>query len=114
LKKRRSISTPFFSPGTVSITGNEDNNCAIASITRKRKFDPSLCGRKVDFTVNLSAQKKEALLVAEVKPPKHRNNNYVQNDLTKLGNEMKDALDQMIDDNILRKEVVCGLLVKGN
>jgi hypothetical protein len=82
-------------------------------LNRKRKFDPSLLGRKADFTVLSSTKKKEALLVSEVKPPKHHNNNLL-NDLTKLGNEMKDALDQMIDDNILSKDVIiCGLLVEG-
>lgn len=87
-----------------------------ASSHRKRKFDPSLerRGRLPDFTVSTSVKnKRQHLLVTEVKSPKYRGK-ALPDDMVKLGNEMKDSLDKMLDDGIdTRDVVVCGLHVRG-
>lgn len=87
-----------------------------ASIHRKKKFDPSLelRGRVPDFTVSTSVKrKKQEVMVTEVKSPKYRGK-VLPDDMVKLGHEMKDSLDKMIDDGIDTKDVVvCGLLVRG-
>lgn len=87
-----------------------------ASYHRKRKFDPSLQGRKPDFAVFTSNQYKKAhLLVVEVKSAKHHatKSKELYDDLVKLGNEMKDVIDKIIDDGVDKDVVVCGLLVEG-
>ncbi|CAH1768062.1 7627_t:CDS:2, partial [Entrophospora sp. SA101] len=85
-----------------------------ASKSRKKKFDPVLKGHKPDFVVSVSVgDKKENLLVTEVKPPKCRNIGLFD-DKVKLGNELKDAIDLMINDQIISKDIIiCGLLVDG-
>ena len=86
-----------------------------SSANRKKKFDPSLKGRgrKPDFAVSISVKnKKENVLVTEVKSPKYHGKKLP--DLIKLGNEMKDSLDKMVDDGIFTEDVVvCGILVQG-
>ncbi|CAG8575447.1 10572_t:CDS:10 [Ambispora leptoticha] len=112
------ILAPFIAP---FFTKNDLLDCSWStdvfepSVHRKRKFDPSLDGKKADNTVFLTAKKlKEFLLVTEVKSPRYRKNGML-NDLVKLGNELKDALDKVIDDGIDSKDVaICGLLVQGN
>jgi len=63
----------------------------------------------------MSAKKiTEYLLTVEVKSPRHHKNSVLDDDTVKIGNEMKDALDKMIDDGIESKDVtICGLLVQG-
>ncbi|CAG8614229.1 11295_t:CDS:10, partial [Diversispora eburnea] len=59
-----------------------------ASAHRKRKFDPSLQGRKADFSVYMPIK---------------------DCDLVKLGNEMKDILDKCIDNGVGNKNMtICG------
>ena len=51
-------------------------------------------------------------MVTEVKSPKYHGKKLP--DLIKLGNEMKDSLDKMVDDGIFTEDVVvCGILVQG-
>jgi len=89
------------------------NSTLNASFVRKRKFDPSLRGRKPDFGVFVSGQPKAHLLVVEVKPVKyHTADGGWRNDLVKLGNEMKDIIDLIVNDGVEPIEV-CGLLVEG-
>jgi len=107
------ILSPFFNNKLLICGWSTDE--LDASIHRKRKFDPSLQrGRVPDFTVSTSAKnKKQHLLVAEVKSPKH-SSKALPDDLVKLGNEMKDSLDKMLDDGIdARDMVICGLHVQG-
>ncbi|CAG8485652.1 1505_t:CDS:10 [Paraglomus occultum] len=87
-----------------------------SSANRKKKLDPSLKGRgrKPDLTVSIYVinNRKENVLVTEVKSPKYRGKKLP--DLIKLGNEMKDSLDKMVDDGIFTEDVVvCGILVHG-
>jgi len=85
-----------------------------ASSERKRKFDPSLQGRKADFSVYVSSgYHRQPLLVSEVKPPRNSRSSR-RDDLLKLGNEMKDAIDKIIHDGVEEDVAVCGLLVEGN
>ncbi|CAG8755620.1 33350_t:CDS:2, partial [Racocetra persica] len=75
-----------------------------ASVHRKRKFDPSLQGRKADFSIYIPIRgKKFYLLTSEIKSADYMfsNKNKVtleDCDLVKLGNEMKDIIDKCIDD----------------
>ncbi|CAJ0843215.1 7504_t:CDS:2 [Entrophospora sp. SA101] len=90
------------------------NNELNASSYRKQKFDPCLEGRKPDFSVYVSAYKHKAhLLVAEFKPPRNKGQR-LWGDLVKLGNEMKDVIDKIIeDDGVDRNVAVCGIIVQG-
>jgi len=90
------------------------NSTLSASASRKRKFDPSLQGRKPDFMVSTaSGQCKAHLLIAEVKPEGHHvADSGPWNDLVKLGNELKDTIDEIIEHGVEATEV-CGLLVQG-
>ncbi|CAG8698487.1 1425_t:CDS:1, partial [Funneliformis mosseae] len=91
-----------------------------ASVHRKRKFDPSLQGRKADFSIYIPIRgNKFYLLISEVKSAgyilSNKNKNSLEDcDLVKLGNEMKDILDKCIDDGVGdRNLTICGLLVEG-
>ncbi|CAG8481737.1 8105_t:CDS:10 [Ambispora leptoticha] len=56
----------------------------------------------------------EHLLIVEIKPADRASSNKdTLNDLVKLGNELKDCIDKMIDDGIYENAPVCGILVKG-
>ncbi|KAG9300953.1 hypothetical protein G9A89_005011 [Geosiphon pyriformis] len=77
---------------------------------QKRKFDPILRGRKPDFAVLTSGQSKVPLLVAEVKPATHRVNRGPWSDLAKLGNELKDMVDSIID---VHSTQMGGILIEG-
>ncbi|RUS20333.1 hypothetical protein BC937DRAFT_95471 [Endogone sp. FLAS-F59071] len=105
---------PFFADTElVECVANDELD---ASYHRKRKFDPSLQGRKPDFAVFTSNQYKKAhLLVVEVKSAKYHatKSKELYDDLVKLGNEMKDVMDKIIDDGVDKDVVVCGLLVEG-
>ncbi|RUP47319.1 hypothetical protein BC936DRAFT_145863 [Jimgerdemannia flammicorona] len=105
---------PFFASNKL-LKRNWSTDTLDASSHRKKKFDPSLQGRKPDFSVFTSVKsKKEFLFVAEIKSPKHRGRSDLLDDKAKLGNEMKDSLDMMIDDGIENDDVIiCGLLVQG-
>nr|CAG8577754.1 5318_t:CDS:2 [Entrophospora candida] len=93
---------PFFADDEFLISEWSSDTLA-ASKSRKKKFDPVLKGCKPDFVVSVSV----------VKPPKCRNIG-LSDDKVKLGNELKDAIDLMINDQIISKDVIiCGLLVDG-
>ena len=78
------------------------NETLDSSARRKKKFDPSLKGRKPDFEVHVSMnQRKENLLVLEIKSTDHAwPNKDILNDLVKLANELKDCIDKIIDDGL--------------
>ncbi|RHZ59533.1 hypothetical protein Glove_363g46 [Diversispora epigaea] len=91
-----------------------------ASAHRKHKFDPSLQGRKADFSVYMPIRgNKFYLLVSEIKSADFMlsNKNKIpleDGDFVKLGNEMKDILDKCIDNGVGNKNMtICGLLVEG-
>jgi len=74
----------------------------------------SLQGKKTDFVVNTNTSSKQHLLIVEIKPPKHAANDSKREDLVKLGNEMKDSIDKMINDGIDSDDLaICGLLIEG-
>ncbi|CAG8505822.1 17277_t:CDS:2, partial [Dentiscutata heterogama] len=108
------IISPFFKDSFKfsSVWANETLN---SSAYRKKKFDPSLEGREPDFAVYTSANReKENLLIVEIKPLKSASSNKdMLNDLVKIGNELKDCIDKMIDDGIDDNVPVCGILVEG-
>ena len=92
------------------------NNTLEASSDRKRRFDPSLQGRKPDFVVHTSIEQRKAyLVVAEFKSAKRWKSSRKElwSDLVKLGNEMKDAIDKIVKDGVKENVVVCGLLAEG-
>ncbi|CAG8775596.1 19886_t:CDS:2, partial [Gigaspora rosea] len=72
------------------------------STYRKRKFDPVLQGRKANFSVYTQLKNnKYYLLASEIKSPRHMSSkkiDFLNCDLVKLGNEMKDMLDKCIED----------------
>ncbi|CAI2166265.1 5998_t:CDS:2 [Funneliformis geosporum] len=94
---------------------NMANETLDSSARRKKKFDPSLKGKKPDFEVHVSMnQIKENLLVLEINPTDHaRPNKDTLNDLVKLANELKESIDKIIDDGISDNVIVCGILVEG-
>ncbi|CAG8701462.1 17575_t:CDS:10, partial [Acaulospora morrowiae] len=75
-----------------------------ASVHRKRKFDPILQGRKVDFSVYMPIRgNKFYLLTSEIKSAdfilSSKDKISLEDcDFVKLGNEMKDIIDKCIDD----------------
>ncbi|CAG8535891.1 26973_t:CDS:2, partial [Dentiscutata erythropus] len=91
-----------------------------ASAHRKHKFDPSLQGRKADFSVYMPIRgNKFYLLVSEIKSAdfmlSNKNKISLEDcDFVKLGNEMKDILDKCINNGVDNKNlIICGLLVEG-
>ncbi|KAI8139785.1 hypothetical protein BJV82DRAFT_626136 [Fennellomyces sp. T-0311] len=55
---------------------------------------------------------KYDLLVVEVKPPAKSSRNQLQSDFVKLGKEMKDIIDALIDFGV-EAPCACGILVEG-
>jgi len=107
------VLSPFFSDSDV-VECTWANTTLSASSHRKKKFDPSLKGRKPDFAVFTSGLCKMHLLVTEVKPPRHcATAKDLWSDLVKLGNELKDVIDTIADKDVGTAVVVCGLLVEG-
>ncbi|CAG8611478.1 360_t:CDS:10, partial [Paraglomus occultum] len=106
------IISPFFQ-NTDVVTCEWANGTFGASSERKRKFDPFLQGRKADFSVYVSnGYHRQPLLVSEVKPPRNSRSSR-RDDLLKLGNEMKDAIDKIIHNGVEEDVAICGLLVEG-
>src|SRR5438128_11326705 len=98
----------------ISKTNIRANDTLDASKHRKRKLDPSLQGRKPDFVLYTPLpQNKAYLLIVEIRPPK-RKRLEIWNNLVKIGNEMKDAIDEIVSSSASMNVIVCGLLVKGN
>ncbi|RIB04499.1 hypothetical protein C2G38_2283909, partial [Gigaspora rosea] len=88
------------------------------STYRKRKFDPVLQGRKANFSVYTQLKNnKYYLLASEIKSPRHMSSkkiDFLNCDLVKLGNEMKDMLDKCIEDGVKNGNLtICGILVEG-
>ncbi|CAG8578662.1 2393_t:CDS:10 [Cetraspora pellucida] len=86
-----------------------------ASVHRKRKFDPSLQGRKADFSIYIPIKGKKCyLLTSEVKSANYilSNKNKITSedcDLVKLGNGMKDIIDKCIEDGVEDTNlIICG------
>ncbi|KAI8141106.1 hypothetical protein BJV82DRAFT_188390 [Fennellomyces sp. T-0311] len=68
-----------------------------------------------DLSINFEygAMPQQALLIAEIKAP-HKVRTGSRPDLVKLANQMKDAIDKMVDDSMDDKEItVLGLLIEG-
>lgn len=85
--------------------------CFFTSQAEVRSFSP---GTKAGLAVFTSNRHKQAYLLAlEVKPPNYHSNNLWSSDTVKLGNELKDIIDKVIDDGVGEDIVVCGLLVEG-
>ncbi|CAG8616168.1 1962_t:CDS:10 [Funneliformis mosseae] len=108
------VISPFFKD-SLEISSVWANEILDSSAHRKKRFDPSLEGRKPDFELHISMnQRKENLLVLEIKPTNHaRPNKDTLNDLVKLANELKDCIDKIINDGISDNVTVCGILVEG-
>ncbi|CAJ0769725.1 22080_t:CDS:2, partial [Entrophospora sp. SA101] len=72
-----------------------------ASVHRKQKFDPSLQGRKADFSVYIPIRGENFyLLVSETRSADYILLNKItleSCDMMKMGNEMKDVIDKCID-----------------
>ncbi|CAG8674653.1 2211_t:CDS:2, partial [Acaulospora morrowiae] len=89
-----------------------------SSTHRKRKFDPILQGRKADFSAYAQTKgNRYYLFVSEIKSARYISSkkiNFVDCDLVKIGNEMKDMLDKCIEDGVKTKDLaVCSILVEG-
>ncbi|CAG8705049.1 16079_t:CDS:1, partial [Dentiscutata heterogama] len=87
------------------------------STHRKRKFDPVLQGRKADFSAYTQIKSnKYYLLVSEIKSPRYMSSkkiNFLDSDLVKIGNEMKDMLDKCIEDGVNNIDLtICGILIE--
>ncbi|CAG8800649.1 10845_t:CDS:10, partial [Cetraspora pellucida] len=88
-----------------------------SSTHRKRKFDPILQGRKADFSAYAQTKgNRYYLLVSEIKSARYISSkkiNFVDCDLVKIGNEMKDMLDKCIEDGVKTKDLaICSILVE--
>ncbi|CAG8681937.1 2626_t:CDS:2, partial [Cetraspora pellucida] len=77
------------------------------STHRKHKFDPILQGRKADFSAYAQTKgNKYYLLVSEIKSARYISSkkiNFVDCDLVKIGNEMKDMFNKCIEDGVKAK-----------
>jgi len=88
------------------------------STHRKRKFDPILQGRKADFSAYAQTKgNRYYLLVSEIKSARYISSkkiNFVDCDLVKVGNKMKDMLDKCIENGVKSKDLaICSILVEG-
>ncbi|CAG8688624.1 4033_t:CDS:2, partial [Funneliformis mosseae] len=75
-------------------------------------------GRRADFSIYTQIQSnKYYLLVSEIKPARYmssKETNFVDFDLIKIGNEMKNMLDKCIKNGVKTKDLsICSILVEG-
>ncbi|CAG8580638.1 1362_t:CDS:10 [Funneliformis caledonium] len=75
-------------------------------------------GRRADFSIYTQIQSnKYYLLVSEIKPTRYmssKETNFVDFDLIKIGNEMKNMLDKCIKNGVKTKDLsICSILVEG-
>ncbi|CAG8592853.1 4605_t:CDS:10 [Paraglomus occultum] len=113
-----------FAPIILPFFVNDDLICEWSSDVlnpsthRKRKFDPILQGRKADFSAYTQIKgNRYYLLVSEIKSARYISSkkvNFVDCDLVKIGNEMKDMLDKCIEDGAKTRDLtICSMLVEG-
>ncbi|CAJ0904215.1 4597_t:CDS:2 [Entrophospora sp. SA101] len=83
---------------SVEVTDFWENN--IVSQCRREIWSLESVDEDGQTSLRMSGYKHKAhLLIAEFKPPRNKDQK-LWNDLVKLGNEMKDAIDKAIDDSV--------------
>jgi len=101
------IILPFFSDELLEYEWA--NRTLDASSHRKQKFDPSLQGRKPDLLFSRLIDINRRICWRW----KSSHQTITAIISVKLGNELKDIIDKVIDDGVGEDIVVCGLLVEG-